>query len=404
MKERSENPREESGVHRLAALLRSDATCALDGDRAEADWQRLLVAAREEDERALRRPRFGRLWLLAPLAACTLLVALGWFWGFSASSPLRFKLDGREPAGNYLASEDGRPRLVEFSDGSNLVLRSSGRLRVTSTHSRGATLSLERGRLEVSIRHHPSARWRLDVGPYVVEVTGTRFAVTWNPDAGEFGVDLLEGAVLISGPGISTPVRLQVGQQFRANKAGNYAVQGQPQIAPAAATALEPPARVSAAAASKGMRVASATGPEPAASPSAQDRPACDWAGFVSSGQFEATIYEARLLGNETALAECPIRGLFALADAARYLGKFDLSKSALMAVRQRAPDDRSKAAFFLGRLEEARGNLELAQSWYSQAMAGNADPQFAAEANAGKARITKRIRSVDSRPSHVAP
>jgi ferric-dicitrate binding protein FerR (iron transport regulator) len=403
MKERSENPREESGAHRLAALLRSDATCTLDGDRAEADWQRLLIAAHEDDVRASRRPRFGRWWLLAPLAAGAVLVAL--FWGFSAPSPLRFTLDGREPAGDYLASEDGRPRLVEFSDGSTLVLRSLGRLRVTGTHSRGATLWLERGELEVSIRHHPSARWRLDVGPYVVEVTGTRFAVTWNPDAGDFGVDLLDGAVLVGGPGISAPIRLQVGQRFRGNKAGDYAVQGQPEIAPAAAaTAVEPAARVSAAVTSKGLHVASAIGPERTTSPSAQGKPACDWAGLVSSGHFEGTVSEARLLGIETTLAECPTRSLFALADAARYVGKFELSKSALLAIRRRSPDDTSKAAFFLGRLEEARGNLELALDWYAEAMAGNPEPHFAQEAKAGRARIVKRIRTLDSRPSHAAP
>jgi ferric-dicitrate binding protein FerR (iron transport regulator) len=404
MTEHSDNPREESGVHRLAALLRGDATHAVDHERDEAEWRMLLRVAHEDDEHGLRRRGPSRLWLLAPLAACAVLVA-GWglYRGFSAPSPLRFNLDGREPASEYVASEDVRPRQMAFSDGSTLVLHASGRLRVTVAHSHGATLLLERGRLDVSIRHHPSTRWRLEVGPYVVEVTGTRFDVTWDPDAGDFGVDLLEGAVHISGPGISTPIPLQIGQQFRANQAGNYAVQRQPQTAPASPpTMTEPTARPSATA--KATRVASAAGPERAGSPSGHDKPACDWTGLVSSGQFEATVSEAQRLGIETTLAECPTRSLFALADAARYLGKFDLSKSALVAIRKRAPDDRSKAAFFLGRLAEASGNLELALGWYSQAMEGKADPQFAEEANAGTARVTKRIRSVDSRPSHVAP
>jgi tetratricopeptide (TPR) repeat protein len=92
------------------------------------------------------------------------------------------------------------------------------------------------------------------------------------------------------------------------------------------------------------------------------------------------------------------------LADAARYLGRFDLSRSALTTLRKRSPDDASKAAFFLGRLEEARGNLELALDWYAQAMEGSPEPHFAQEAKAGKARIAKRMRSLDTRSAHTAP
>jgi tetratricopeptide (TPR) repeat protein len=106
----------------------------------------------------------------------------------------------------------------------------------------------------------------------------------------------------------------------------------------------------------------------------------------------------------DTALSECPPRSLFALADAARYLGNFELSKSALTTIRNRSPDDTSKAAFFLGRLEEARGNLELALGWYGQAMEGTPQPNFAQEAKAGKARIVKRMRGLDVHPAHAAP
>jgi tetratricopeptide (TPR) repeat protein len=92
------------------------------------------------------------------------------------------------------------------------------------------------------------------------------------------------------------------------------------------------------------------------------------------------------------------------LADAARYLGKFELARSTLLAIRKRSPADTGKAAFFLGRLEEARGNLALALGWYAQAMEGNPEPHFAQEAKAGEARIAKRMRSHDADPAHSAP
>jgi hypothetical protein len=292
---------------------------------------------------------------------------------------------------------------VDFSDGSTLVLRSSARLRVTNADSHGAILLLERGQLDASIRHRPSSRWRLDVGPYAVQVIGTRFNVTWDPDKGDFGLALLDGVVAIRGPGIPVPITLEVGQQFRANKAGSYTVQKESRAA-VAVSAVGPPAHEPAALPSKSERVASAAGPERAASPSSSSRLACDWAGLVSKGEFEATVSQARRLGIDAVFAECPPRSLFALADAARYLGNFELSKSALLTIRTRSPGDTSKAAFFLGRLEEARGNLELALDFYAQAMGGNPEPHFAQEARAGRARIAKRMRGPDTHPAHTAP
>ena len=148
------------------------------------------------------------------------------------TAPLRFALDGHAPAGNYLMAEAERPSHVDFSDGSSMVLHPSGRLRVSNIETDGATLLLERGQVDVAIRHQPSCRWQFDIGPYAVRVTGTRFAATWNPEAGDLSVDLFEGAVAIRGPGISTPVTLRGGQQFRANKAGSYTVRRQPLAAP----------------------------------------------------------------------------------------------------------------------------------------------------------------------------
>lgn len=395
MKTHDESPREESGAHRLAALLRQDATTSVDSERDQTQWQRLLLATHAEDSRPRLRPR--RWWLLAPLTAGAALVALGLFRTTLAPSPLLFTLDGRDPAADYLVSEAGRTRLVDFSDGSSLVMRSSARLRVSNTDPHGAVLLLERGQLDASIRHRPSARWRLDVGPYAVNVIGTRFNVTWDPDKGDFELALLEGAVAIRGPGIPAPITLETGQQFHANKAGSYSVQKGSQ---AALPAVSPPPEL-VALPSKSERVALAAGPERGASPPASSRPACDWAALVSNGEFEATVSQARRLGLDTVFAECPPRSLFALADAARYLGKFELSRNALLTIRKRAPGDTNKAAFFLGRLEEARGNLELALDFYAQAMGGNPEPHFAQEAKAGKARIEKRMRGLDT---HAAP
>jgi hypothetical protein len=398
MREHDENPREESGVHSLAALLRKDATEIVDGDRDRLAWQRLLLASHEDDEERMQAPRFWRRWLLAPAAAGVLVLAAALFHVVFAPARLQFQVDGHGPSDVYLMSEVGRPRRLDFSDGSNLVLHASSRLRITGTDADGATLSLERGQLDLSIRHRASTHWQLDVGPYIVQVTGTHFGASWDPDSGDVGVDLLDGSVNIRGPGIVVAVGLQVGQQFRANRSGSYTVQIQPA---AAVVAPEPPSAPPApepAAAPRARRPASA--PESAASAPKQEKPSCDWAGLVSSGQFEATLTQARRLGVDNALVDCPARSLFALADAARYQGKFDLSRKVLMAIRKRSPDDASKAAFFLGRLEEARGDQESALGWYAQAMQGKTDVQFLEEAKAGKARVGERLGAAPAQPS----
>ena len=97
-------------------------------------------------------------------------------------------------------------------------------------------------------------------------------------------------------------------------------------------------------------------------------------------------------MGIERALADCPAGSLFAIADAARYRSDFELSRKALLAIRRRSPADGGKAAFFLGRVEEARGNYELALRWYSEAADARQGAGFVSEARAAKTRVAKRV------------
>jgi hypothetical protein len=77
---------------------------------------------------------------------------------------------------------------------------------------------------------------------------------------------------------------------------------------------------------------------------------------------------------------------LFALSDAARYVGDLSLAGETLMTIRRRSPQHADKAAFFLGRLEEIRGRPQLALKWYS--LVGESDDSYTAEARVAKHRI----------------
>jgi hypothetical protein len=392
MKMPSDNPREDSGAHRLAALLRKDAIESVNEERDQAAWRDLLCRVHDEDAQSVRGSRFKR-WMLAPLAVGLGLVVLLSLRAFSPPS-LRLTVDGRAWGRPDVAAEVERSRSLEFSDGSRLLLGSSGRLRVIRTDAHGALLLLERGKVDAAIQHRPSSGWRLELGPYVIQVIGTRFSATWNPDTGDMGVDLTEGAVAVAGPGISSPITVQSGQRFRANQVGNYNVQSRPTAEPAAPVAGP---LVPAAAAPAKPRQALAEIPR--ASPP-HERPTCVWTGLVSRGQFADVVAAAQAVGLETALALCPVPSLFALADAARYQAKFDLSKDALLSVRKRAPEQAGKAAFFLGRLDEARGNFASALAWYTHAMESNRGTSFQQEAKAGRARMAKMLQTQDTQPS----
>jgi hypothetical protein len=386
-----DNPREESGAHRLAVLLRKSATESVNDERDQVAWRELLSSAHAEDTRSLRRHRF-RPWMLAPVAAGLVLVGLVGLRAFS-SSPLLFTLDGHEAVRPDVAAEGEQTRALEFSDGSSVRLLSAGRLRVTSTDADGATLSLVRGRVDAEVRHRPSAHWRFELGPYVVQVIGTRFSATWDPEAGEAGLDLIEGAVSVAGPGISSPITVQGGQRFSGNQVGNYNVQSRAltEAAPAVDPAMPP---APAAAAKPRVTIDSARAP----SHPSRERPTCAWSGLVSRGQFADIVAAAHAMGVENALATCPAQSLFVLADAARYQGQFEISRDALLAIRRRAPDQAGKAAFFLGRLDEARGNADAALAWYTRALE-NAQGTFVQEAKAGRARMAKRLSVPSSSP-----
>lgn len=380
------DPREEDAAHRVAALLRADAMQAVDEQRDQAGWQGLLREAQRSDERRMPAPR--RRWLAVTVTVAVAALAIAGVSIFRASGPgpLTFQIDGRDPQDALLSSGVDETRHLDFSDGSSIVLRPSGRVRITETTARGAELILERGALDVSVHHRASTRWRLSVGPYTVKVTGTRFGVSWDPGLGEIRVDTLEGSVTVDGPGVTAPVAVAGGQQFRASTRSDPATGGRrsapPPEEPLAVT--PPPTPGDVAGVPKSSRVAGSS--------RSMKSGACRWDNLVSSGQFDVLLGEVRAMGIDQALTECPAGSLFSIADAARYRGDFELSRRTLSVIRRRSPSDAGKAAFFLGRVEEARGNYELALRWYSEAAEARQGPAFVSEARAAKARVSKRI------------
>ncbi len=83
---------------------------------------------------------------------------------------------------------------------------------------------LEDGGLRVRVTPRPAgaavpARWTFQAGPFRVQVKGTAFRIRWASQPGVFELEMTEGEVLATGPGLSRKV--VAGERLRASGDGN---------------------------------------------------------------------------------------------------------------------------------------------------------------------------------------
>ena len=104
--------------------------------------------------------------------------------------------------------------MMSFSDGSRVTLNPSSGARIQELHRNGAHLLLERGSLTADVRHRLGTHWRIDVGPYTVIVTGTRFTVSWDAATETFHLNMKTGTVDVRGPMIDDTRTVRADQQL----------------------------------------------------------------------------------------------------------------------------------------------------------------------------------------------
>lgn len=114
--------------------------------------------------------------------------------------------------------------------------------------------------------------------------------------------------------------------------------------------------------------------------------PSVSWSTLVAHGRFEEVLDEASVAGEAACLRSCSIADLRALADAARYTGRFALAERSLTALRQ-TPAEAPRAGFLLGSLHEAQGRPAAALEWYGRYLAEAPGGGLVAEARAGRMR-----------------
>lgn len=360
-----------------------DASMRFDdpGARARARARMLQALdreAREERETTTAPRRTPWAWVcgLAVATAC----AVGLLFALDRPKPdpsLAYAVDGVEVSasdhGRRIESGDG-PRTLAFSDGTTIDLAPHAGVRIEGVRDNGATVILDHGDIELSVHHERDTSWRVAAGPWTVHVTGTVFAVSWEPIEQAFAVAVREGSVRVEGPR-GEVARLGAGERL-ARTLALAEVEAESEAPVVGAQAVGP-------------QVDSSTGSEPVVidlptapgsdgdTPPVPDRPPPDAPGEADVDRW-LELYEVNEFDAAwDALAERPggIHGevervdaatVLDLADLARFTKHGDDARDVLRRGRERFPgtSQAGQAAFILGKMASDGGDWSEAAAW----------------------------------------
>jgi hypothetical protein len=347
-----------------------------------------------------RRARALRLVAVGLSAAAAAVVLIVRHHGRVA--PISFQVEGGDlhPGGFVEANDSSRP-VVRFSDGSEVVLSEQARAHVRSVDEHGAHVTLDEGRVHVYVVHSPASRWSFDAGPFVVEVTGTSFGLSWLGAEHKLDVRLENGAVNVRGPEFDTPLALHAGQWLTVD-AHNVLIRDLGSVDAAVKKEPVEPESSAAAESQPELSVPRHVGrraPAPPPAPPATAVPRLHWTIDLADGKFATIVDEASRMGFETAFSSTGSDDLAALADAARYTRRFDVARGAFMAQRSRFPaSERARvAAFSLGRLFETQRDVRVALSWFETYLLEAPEGVFASEALGRKMLLVDQLDGKDA-------
>lgn len=285
--------------------------------------------------------------------------------------------------GQWVAASAEGSLDVRSSDGSAIALSPGGRARVTETTARGATVLLENGALDASIHHaRPDTRWSFRAGPFDVAVVGTRFHVAWSASTEVFEIAMIEGSVTVSGPLLAEGRTIYAGERLRVGvrEAAFEIVRGETRAPPSAQASVEPaPERAVEEPASSSS---SSARPSPSASSSAAYRE------LLAAGKYADAMTAIEQVGFASTIERASTPELYAIADAARFSGRADRAREALLLARKRGA--RGKSAFLLGKLAADQRSGDAA-SWFDTYLREEPNGALAEQALGRLLELTQR-------------
>jgi len=320
-----------------------------------------------------RAPRRRTALVVSGVTLVAAAAGLALFLGRDARRALEFHVEGRKTEGAesaWISALNDEPLPIAFSDGSRVVLWDRARARVVRLAKTGADVAVEQGRAEIAIVPRDGNHWRVDLGPFVVQVTGTRFDVEWDPDTQHFSLTMHEGKVIVSGCAIGTRTfvageMLRVScqdQQFQITSSGKASGVDRAAETNLLDKGFVAPAADSAMASDSGVSRAGKS--EPKASPQGGAR----WRALAEAGHFREAFALADAAGFAEECRRASAGDLMLLGNAARLAGETSKARQAYTLLRKRFVSDRmaAVAAFNMARVEfELAADYPAAATWF---------------------------------------
>lgn len=338
----------------------SDAA-ALRQDTLVRVRRRLLQPPRPEQ----RRSSYA-LWVLAPSMAFVLMAVVGLIVVRASRTErvaeLAFLVNGTEQhaAKGAFIEADEVPVDVRFSEGTSIAVMPKSGLHVLDGDAQHVGLLLARGSARLSVKRLPSRQWTVRAGPFLVRVTGTRFEVSWDPNARRFQLDLSEGCVEVAGPHLPRGRSLVAGERLEVQvETGQMTLSAGPSSVAPEPTATPAPVPAPASDPRTAFLPSSASGAEP-----------CSWQGLARAGEHRAALARVEAEGFGNVLERANAVDLKLLADTARFGGQPRRARDALLFLRKRF-GARGETAFLLGKIEaDHSGAPREALRWFESYLA----------------------------------
>jgi hypothetical protein len=324
-----------------------------------------------------------------------------------APAQLAYHIEGGTVVdGGYLREAGNGGIKLVFSEGTEFILTPGTRGRLRAVDPSGARIAIEQGTASFQVTPRSDARWRVDVGPFLVTVTGTVFAVSWDAATERFELRLRHGYVTVSGPVAGGDIALRAGQRLVVNlaKAETLITEQKPEeswldpipVVPAPAPPSAPVGESSKAQPPIASERPAARGAgAPAPSDSGRDDGDRRWNEALAAGELDRILTDVERAGVKSTLERASSEDLFTLATAARYRRRVELARDALLAERRRFSGSPRAldAAFLLGRLEEdSEHGTAKAVAWYEEYLTRAPGGTYASEALGRKMMVTNQI------------
>ncbi len=331
----------------------------------------------------VRRPSRARLWAAAAVVAAA-AAGVGLYTLNRPHAPLEASFGDHPLAvGEWVSATEAVTPPIRFSDGSEVTLSQGSRARLATLDAVGAHLVLESGAADVKVTPNHGARYRLSLGPFAVDVTGTRFDVGFRPSDELFTLTLREGKVVVSGCVLGEGRTLLAGESLNAScRAGHFEISAVGAARPVPSS-VEEPARAPAAAPAPELDFdAEPSRNGETARESGHAGPS--WQSLARAGRYADAYSVVALDGFESAISKAAPAELALLGDTARLAQRPLDALAAYQALRSRAAGSAAakQAAFSIAKVHfDQRAAYAEAARWFRIYLAEQPGGPFAREA-----------------------